>query len=109
MAVKNTKDKRGLEMYARLYAEVSYSEEKQALFTDTRASWPSMKIGFEDLLKRYPHTDHRNKYAYFACMANDRPALQEQIRLIGDKFETKFWGDNPERTFESCKAMAQQL
>jgi hypothetical protein len=82
---------------------------KQTLFTSTRASWPSMKAGFEDRLKRYPHTDHHNMYAYFACMANDRPALQEQIALIGEKYERMFWGDTPESTFDSCKAMAQQL
>jgi hypothetical protein len=68
-----------------------------------------MKTGFEDMLKRYPHLDNRNMYAYFACMANDRPALQEQLELIGDKFTSMFWGDTPERTFDSCKALAQQL
>lgn len=108
-ADKNTREKRGLEMYARLYAAVSYSEVHQTLFTSTNASWTSMKIGFEDRLKRYPHTDHRNVYAYFACMANDRPALQEQLELIGDKFEPIFWGDYPERTFEACNKMAQQV
>ena len=106
---KDTKAKRGLEMYARLYADLSYSEVKKALFTGTRASWPSMKTGFEDLLKRYPHSYRRNIYAYFACMANDRPALQEQIALIGDNFASQFWGDTPERTFDTCKAMTQQL
>ena len=107
-ADKHTRDQRGLEMYARLYAGLSYAQLSQALFTNTNASWTSMKIGFEDRLKRYPHSDHRNMYAYFACMANDRPALQEQLELIGDNFTPGFWGDNPERTFESCKKMAQQ-
>jgi hypothetical protein len=46
--------------------------------------------------------------AYFACMANDRQALQEQLELIGDKFDKTFWGDNPERTYEVCKKAAQQ-
>jgi hypothetical protein len=106
---KDTKAKRGLEMYARLYADLSYEEVKQALFTSTRASWPSMKTGFEDLLKRYPYSYRRNIYAYFACMANDRPVLREQLELIGDRFFRDFWGNTPERTFDSCKAMAQQL
>jgi hypothetical protein len=109
LATRNTRDKRGLEMYARLYAALSYSEVHQALFTSTHASWVSMKAGFEDQLKRYPHVDNRNKYAYFACMANDRSTLKEQLELIGDKFERIFWGDNPERTFEMCKSLAQQV
>lgn len=108
-ADKHTRDKRGLEMYARLYAGLSYGELNQTLFTSTSASWTSMKIGFEDRLKRYPHTDHRNMYAYFACMANDRTSLQEQLELIGDKFNAIFWGTNPERTFEACRKLAQQM
>ncbi len=106
--VKSTRDKRGLEMYARLYAGLSYGELHQTLFTSTGASWPHMKTGFEDLLKRYPHTDHQNMYAYFACMADDRPTLREQLEVIGDKFEPIFWGDYPERTFEMCKKLAGQ-
>jgi hypothetical protein len=108
-ADKHTRDRRGLEMYARLYAGLSYSELNQTLFTSTNASWTSMKTGFEDRLKRYPHTDHRNMYAYFACMANDRPSLQKQLELIGDKFNAIFWGANPERTFEACKKLARQI
>ena len=108
-AVKNTREQRGLEMYARLYAGLSYGQAHQTLFTSTSASWTSMKIGFEDRLKRYPHVDHRNMYAYFACMAHDRAALQEQLGLIGDKFEPVFWGNDADRTFEACKKTAQQV
>lgn len=68
-----------------------------------------MKAGFEDRLSRYPHIDHRNMYAYFACMAKDRQALQEQLQQIGDAFDPIFWGHNPELTFEECKALARQL
>lgn len=42
-------------------------------------------------------------------MANDRPSLQEQLELIGDEFEPIFWGNNPERAFEACKKLAQQV
>lgn len=108
-ATQSTRAERGMEMYARLYAGLSYAEVKQSLFSATRASWPKMKAGFEDRLSRYPHSDHRNMYAYFACMAKDKQALQEQLKLMGDAFERIFWGDTPERSFEECKAMAQQL
>jgi hypothetical protein len=109
LAVKNTREKRGLEMYALLYAAVSHAEMHQTLFTASVASWPSMKSGFEDLLRRYPHVDHRNLYAYFACMADDRPVLQEQLALIGDQYQSAFWGNTPERTFEACKKVAQAI
>lgn len=106
---QTTKDKRGMEMYARLYAAVSATELEQALFTSSRASWPKMKAGFEDLLSRYPYVDHHNRYAYFACMAKDRPALQQQLDLIGNGFNAIFWGNSPEKTFQECKAFANQL
>jgi hypothetical protein len=106
---QKTRETRGLEMYARLYAGLSYSEVKRSLFSATRASWPMMKAGFEDLLSRYPHVDHRNMFAYFACMAQDRQTLQEQLRLMDGAFVRIFWGDNPDRSFEDCKTLAQQL
>jgi len=106
--VSKTRDKRGLEMYSRLYAGVSYGELQQGLFSGTTASWPRMKAGFEDWLRRYPHLDHRNMYAYFACMADDRPALRKQLELIGDKFDPTFWGDTPQHSFEMCREKAKQ-
>jgi hypothetical protein len=109
LADRNTRERRDLQMYARLYAALSYEELDQALFTSSRASWTGMKEGFEDLLKRYPHVDHRNMYAYFACMADDRQVLREQLQSIGDTFVRKFWGGNADRTFEACRRMAAQL
>lgn len=106
---QKTRETRGMEMYARLYAALSHEEVKQSLFDVTRASWPAMKAGFEDRLSRYPHTDHRNMYAYFACMAQDRETLQEQLRLMDGAFERIFWGGSPDRSFEECKALARQL
>lgn len=108
-ATQRTQERRGMEMYARLYAELSYAEVQQSLFSATRASWPKMKAGFEDRLSRYPHSDNRNMFAYFACMAMDQQTLQEQLALMGDSFERIFWGTSPERTFEECKAMAHKL
>lgn len=105
-AVKSTRAERGLALYASLYGMVSYAELEQSLFTASLASWPSMRTGFEDLIKRYPHSDHRNKFAYFACMANDRETLRVQLALMEGAFEPRFWGDHPERTYDGCRALA---
>ncbi len=107
-AVKRTQGSRGMEMYARLYAGLSYSELHENLFTASKASWASMKAGFEDRLKRYPQADHRNMYAYFACMAGDLSTLRDQLELIGDQFDPIFWGSNPQRSHELCKGLARQ-
>lgn len=106
---QRTRDKRGLEMYARLYGGYSNDEVHQSLFQVTRASWPTMKTGFEDRLSRYPHTDNRNQYAYFACMAKDLTTLREQLGLIGNAIEPVFWGASPERSIEECKTAARLL
>lgn len=103
---QQTREKRGMEMYARLYAAISYDEVHHSLFEATRASWPAMKDGFEARLARYPHADHHNMYAYFACLAKDREVLQEQLRLMGDRFNKALWGTQPERRFEECKRVA---
>lgn len=106
---QSTRAKRGFEMYARLYGSLSYDEVKQSLFKATHASWPKMKQGFEDQISRYPFYENRNIFAYFACMAEDRQTLQEQLKLIGGDFYRDAWGSNPGPMFEECKAMAQQL
>lgn len=106
---QTAQDKRGLELYARLYGELSDWQVQKTLFRSTRASWPKMKAGFEDRLSRYPHNDHRNVFAYFACMAQDREALQEQLRLLDGAYARDFWGSTPDRTYEECKALARQL
>lgn len=99
-----TKPTRGMEMYARLYSAAADEHYSHNLFTSSRATWPKMKAGFEDMLKRNADPDTRNAFAYFACMAKDRPVFLEQIEALGDR-EPEFdaWGNNARYTYEACK------
>jgi Domain of Unknown Function with PDB structure (DUF3857) len=83
-SVDNTKEIDGNSMYARLYWSAAGGlPAGTSLFKDTRASWPKMKQGFEDLMARHPRSRwNLNNFAKFACMANDKStflALRSQI------------------------------
>lgn len=109
-ATKQTREKFGLGMYARLYSAAADDQFGQALFENSHADWDKMKQGFEDMLTRYPNGPlRRNRYAYMACIAKDKPTLLKLLGEVGTKFELSEWGDNPERSLELCKRWATQL
>ena len=95
-AVKNTQDVEGYSMYARLYWSVdSCGCELSNLFRETQASWPDMKHGFEDLIRSYPHSAWiANKYAVYACMADDKDTFQAQRLRIGKMITPDAWPSN---------------
>jgi len=101
--VADTKATQGMAMYARLYERASREQFAQALFEESGARWPQMKQGFDDLLSRYPDPANVNRYAYFACMAQDRPTATALLAKIGDAVDAGQWGDAGLRNYEACK------
>lgn len=72
-SVDQTKAEMGNSMYARIYWSVGQFTQVSNVFKDTKASWPRMKSGFEDLMKRNPNSLwNLNAYARFACDAGDK-------------------------------------
>lgn len=67
-----------------------------------------MMAGFQDILGRYPHADNVNRFAYFACLAQDKPTMLDLLDRIGPEPVLGEWGENARRTFESCKRWATQ-
>jgi hypothetical protein len=104
--VARTESQRGLEMYARLYADAAAEEFEHRLFDESAARWPKMKQGFEDLLKRYPDPVNVNRFAYFACLAKDQPTALDLLEQVGAKPIVAEWGDNGTRSYEACKRWA---
>lgn len=98
----------GPSMYARLYALASYEQFEHQLFQESGADWSRMKVGFEHLVMRWPDADNHNRFAYFACLAKDKPAFLDQLEKLGPRPALDFWGGNARRTFETCKRWAQQ-
>jgi len=84
----------GQGMYSRLYWTQDCNCDEAILFGrgKSQVDWKLMKAGFEDLLKQYPDDLwNRNKYASFACRANDRQAYGKLRKEIGAHIYNDLW------------------
>lgn len=109
-AAAQTQAQYGTGLYAWLYSTVASEQYGHALFESSLADWPAMKQGFDDLMARFPESIiRRNRYAYFACRARDKPVLQVQLGLLAGKLDVKEWGDNGERSLEGCQRWASEI
>lgn len=91
---EHTKEYVGTGMYSLLYGYViSNSESPANVFKETRASWPKMKKGYEDRIKRYPKGySIQNRFASIACLAGDFKTYAEVKRRIPkDKVTSITW------------------
>ncbi|MBI3528800.1 MAG: hypothetical protein HY067_12630 [Betaproteobacteria bacterium] len=104
--VTKTQEKRGMELYARFYAAASQFQYKHELFSQSKASWPRMKIGFEDLLRRYPDPWNANIYAHFACLARDKEKSVELMKMIGGSPALIVWEPDGIEVFTRCRDWA---
>jgi hypothetical protein len=105
-AVKNTSPTEGRSMYARLYWTLGTFD----LFNASPANWAEMKNSFDDLVHRYPHSGWiLNKYAAYACIAEDKNTFQHLRSQIGSLVIAEAWPPNP--TLDLCdhKFPAQAL
>jgi hypothetical protein len=96
-SVKLTNASEGNSMYARLYwALWRRPPEGARLFGNTRASWPKMKKGFEDLMERHPKSKwNLNNFAKFACTAEDKKTFLVLRKQIADSVVHDAWTENP--------------
>jgi len=106
--VARTRKDRGMEMYARLYSAAASDQFRHQLFTESEAKWTSLKAGFREIVARYPDPANINRFAYFACLAEDKATMLELIDKLGDKPVLRQWGSNPSRTYETCMRWARQ-
>ena len=108
-AAANAHERSGAGLYAILYSKAEDEQYGKTLFEASRADWDTMKGSYEDILARYPDSSpYRNRYAYMACIARDRPVLQRLLEQLGTQLRTDAWGSNPERTIETCRSWATQ-
>lgn len=92
-SVDKTKEAYGISLYARLYmfahAELQEGED---LFKVTKASWPQMRRGFEDLMKLTPKSIwNLNSFAAFSCMAGDKKTYLVLRKKIGVNTIEQAW------------------
>jgi len=95
----------GSVLYARLYAIVG-EDDRIDLFKDTRASWPEMKAGFEEWLKRYPQSHYLQTLGAYACLARDRDTTLRVIETLQKSGAKPGW-DRP-YSADSCINWAER-
>ena len=84
-SVEQTKPSMGTAMYTRIYWAISeHYTQVPNVFQTTKAKWPKMKQGFDDLTNRFPSMWNLNAYARFACDAGDRATYLTLRKRIGD-------------------------
>ncbi|MDQ1920352.1 DUF4034 domain-containing protein [Massilia pseudoviolaceinigra] len=101
-AAQLTKARLGDTMYTRLHWTIAQSPD---MFETGGANWTRMKAGFEDYLRLYSDTRTRNNYALYACMAEDKPTLREQLALLGNDLDPKKWSNDYQYAY--CTAYAK--
>jgi hypothetical protein len=103
-AVRATREIEGESMYARIYWYVSQLEFGERVFEDTSVTWPKMKRGIVDVLKRYPDQWNINNFAHFACLAGDRK-LTAHLTARVTKSIREAWA-NDATLFARCRDWA---
>lgn len=95
-AVSLSQRDEGSALYARLFwIRDCNCEDAVGFGRPGDPDWKVMKAGFEDMLRRYPDQVHnRNKFASFACRANDRDTYHKLRRELGDQILDSQWADS---------------
>lgn len=102
-SVENTKATDGNAIYAIMYP-AAFKEEPdgEKPFKNTLANWQKMQEGFEDIMKKYPNSKFNlNKFAMFACMAEDKDTFLKLRNKIGKDVILEVWP--PKTSLELCE------
>lgn len=113
-AARNTQDKLGKTLYARVYWDLNgLLPHYGRIFKETAADWKTMREGLEDLVARYPIAANLNAYAFFACNAGDRQTFDAVMKRIGDHVYYPSWGSieggGGKEAYEQCAAWTGPL
>jgi hypothetical protein len=95
----------GRSFYAWLYLYIA-KWQKADFFVDTKVTWPLLKAGFEDLVKRYPDNMNLNLFGTFACRARDRETTARVLQQLGANARLGFY--SPGISVESCTRMISE-
>ena len=96
----------GSQLYARLYINASTAQYERRLFEESQVNWSRMRQGLEDIIVAYPVPWNLNMFAYYACVARDKPKLRELLNTMGNQVVLGRWEPDAARTFEICRNWA---
>ncbi len=87
-------------IYARI---VSFMQENGEIedFKQSGVSWPTLRTGYRDQMFRFPGSAWiANRFALFACLAEDRELFLELVKDDGFLYRNQAW---PEAKYDACR------
>lgn len=95
LAVDKTAKVEGEANYAWLYSQVFDQQRIEFdVFRYSNVSWKRMKGSYEELVQRYPSAYNLNRFAMFACKAEDKATFLNLRPRIRDNIIKEAWPSN---------------
>jgi hypothetical protein len=93
------------ERYARLYWHAYSSFYGNDLFKRSLVDWQRLRNGMQAIAAHYPDAWNANMFAYFACLAGDRPTTRKLMDQLPERpLLTAVWQARP--VFAGCRKWA---
>lgn len=90
-------------LYAWIVSGIQYTGELQQ-FKESGVSWPTLRQGYRDMLVAYPGSPWAtNRFAMFACLADDRETMRELLTNPDFIYNRDAW---PGVDIDSCRTKA---
>ncbi|MCW8944464.1 MAG: DUF4034 domain-containing protein [Sedimenticola sp.] len=105
-AIEKSQAYEGHGMYARIYWYVSQVEYGMALFTESVARWEQMRLGIEDVIKKYPDQWNINNFALFACLAGDNEMTEKLMSMLNDRPIISVWKSG--KLYDYCESLGDK-
>ena len=78
-----------------MYARIVWSKDeyyRESVFKESDASWERNSRGYQELLRRYPHSlELQSQYAFLAAEAEDRDTARQMFERIGPRVDPEVW------------------
>ncbi len=87
-------------LYARMYWYANQTQFNDLLFVYSRADWPKMARGLNDVVTQYPDPWNYNSFLKFSCLKGDASVAAPLVRAVGDKPDPEAWGST--LTYDNC-------
>jgi len=104
LAMKMTSATEGAGLYARVYWVAISTEFGRGFPGNSNVDWELMVQGMEDVLARYPSDWNVQNFAYFSCLADDRPRMLSLMARMQEAPDMEVW--RSQARYEDCKAWA---
>ncbi|MBG9387050.1 hypothetical protein [Caenimonas aquaedulcis] len=103
-AADRTKKTDGKALFARIYWSMHGYLGPSGL-SQPEVDWPSIRAGFDDLVKRYPDPWNLNYYARIACDVGDKATTRRVLTAVGERVDPMAW--ETRANWMRCKRWAE--